>query len=118
MKGNDAGVIHIGIHTAAWVAHDAVAFRFKTLSPALLTHTEGKEIVMGHLAMVHTEVSECVQELRKNQPVDRNALAGELADIIIRTLVVGRGLGLCIEGAVVDKIEKIVKQETSKGKEL
>jgi NTP pyrophosphatase (non-canonical NTP hydrolase) len=55
------------------------------------------------LALIHSEVSEALEAFRKN---DWSNFSEELADIIIRVLDCSGGLGIDIDSAVEEKIEK------------
>jgi hypothetical protein len=61
------------------------------------------------LALVHSEISEALEGHRKNLMDDklshRPMIEVELADAIIRILDMGKGLGLDVAGAVVEKCE-------------
>ena len=57
------------------------------------------------LVLIHSEVTEVVQELRAQEP-DPVLVAEELADIVIRTLSMAHGLGLDIEHAIRNKVRK------------
>ena len=54
------------------------------------------------LALIHSEVSEALEAFRKG---DRNNFAEELADVIIRTLDLGHGLGFDMQAEIADKME-------------
>ncbi len=55
------------------------------------------------LALIHSEVSEALEAFRKN---DKDNFTEELADVLIRVLDCGGGLGLDLDKAVRDKLEK------------
>lgn len=57
------------------------------------------------LALIHSEVSEVLEELRKQEP-DPAAIAEELADICIRTFDLGTWLGIDVLTAIHDKVAK------------
>lgn len=71
--------------------------------------------LMRLLALIHSEVSEAVEEVRVG---DRVKFTEELADVIIRTLDLSVGLGLDIGSAVVQKIEKNQKRGQRHGGKL
>lgn len=55
------------------------------------------------LGLIHSEVSEALEAFRKN---DKENFAEELADVLIRVLDCASGLGLDMDKAVRDKLEK------------
>lgn len=55
------------------------------------------------LALIHSEVSEALEAFRHR---DRKNFEEELADVLIRTLDAAGGLGIDIQSAVIDKVEK------------
>jgi NTP pyrophosphatase (non-canonical NTP hydrolase) len=58
------------------------------------------------LALIHTEVSECTQEVKRNGLSNRDAIADELADILIRVGDLAGTLDLDLEQAVRIKMLK------------
>lgn len=60
------------------------------------------------LALVHGEVSEAIEEIRKNGVT--KDLTKELADVIIRVLDISGALGIDIEEALVSKMEENTKR--------
>lgn len=55
------------------------------------------------LALIHSEVSEALEGFRKG---DRDNVAEELADVLIRTLDAANGLGVDLDRVVAAKLEK------------
>lgn len=55
------------------------------------------------LALIHSETSEALEAFRKN---DRVNFEEELADILIRVLDCASGLGVNMDEAVADKLDK------------
>lgn len=66
------------------------------------------------LALIHSEASEALEELRKT-PFDRDAWGEELADIIIRVGDLAHISGVNLEKAVEDKIWKNRSREYQHG---
>ena len=60
--------------------------------------------ILSWLCLVTTEASEAAEEVRKGR--DRDAFTSELADICIRTFDMAAALGLNLEQAILDKMEK------------
>lgn len=77
-----------------------------------------KRNVPEMLCLVHSEVSEAMEGFRKNLMDDklphRSMLEVELADAVIRILDMCGGLGLDLEGAIVEKLEYNAKREDHK----
>lgn len=59
--------------------------------------------IAARLALVHGEVSEAVECVRKSK---MDELPEELADVVIRVLCVASALGIDLEAAVAKKMEK------------
>lgn len=59
-------------------------------------------IVPTKLALIHSEVSEALEEFRKDHRLEQ--FGGELADIIIRVGQLGVGLGIDLDEAVRAKL--------------
>lgn len=55
------------------------------------------------LALIHSEASEALEAFRKD---DRENFAEELADVLIRVLDCGGGLGIDLDATVAAKLEK------------
>lgn len=70
------------------------------------------------LCLVHSEISEAMEGFRKNLMDDklphRKMLEVELADAVIRILDMTEGLGLDIEGAILEKMEYNAKRADHK----
>lgn len=62
----------------------------------------GVERVMTNLALIHSEVSEAVEAVRK----DPDHIGEELADVLIRTLELAHMLGIDIGLVTLQKMEK------------
>lgn len=60
-------------------------------------------LVPTKLALIHSEVSEALEEFRKGHDLEK--FGGELADIIIRVGQLGVGLGIDLDTAVRKKLE-------------
>lgn len=56
------------------------------------------------LCLIHSEVSEALEEFRKDHRLEQ--FGEELADILIRTIELGAGLGIDLDAAVAAKLEK------------
>lgn len=69
------------------------------------------------LCLVHSEVSEALEELRKPE-LDYYAFAEELADVIIRTLDIGAWLGYNMEEVVLEKHQKNLMRPRLHGKKF
>jgi NTP pyrophosphatase (non-canonical NTP hydrolase) len=73
-------------------------------------------IALAKLALVHTEVSEACEAIRKPHDPDEN-LSEELADIVIRVFDFAVARGIEIEGAIVAKMDRNKGREYMHGKE-
>jgi len=67
------------------------------------TNFDEVDAIARKLCLIHSEVSEALEGLRKNDP---DNFAEELADIIIRTLHLTHGLSIDIDQEVRNKIAK------------
>lgn len=78
----------------------------------------GKAIVAEKLCLIHSEVSEAMEGVRKNLPDDklphRPMIEVELADAVIRILDLCGALNLDLEGAIKEKREYNAKREDHK----
>lgn len=73
-------------------------------------------LVPTKLALIHSEVSEALEEFRKDHRLEE--FGGELADIIIRVGQLGVGLGIDLDAAVAAKLEKNRQREHRHGGRL
>jgi NTP pyrophosphatase (non-canonical NTP hydrolase) len=89
-----------------WDADDAMA--------------QAPHFAVSRLALIGTEVSEAIEEVRKPRADDphREHLAEELADVLIRTLDFAAGYKLDIEAAVIRKHERNKSRPRMHGKAL
>lgn len=69
------------------------------------------------LALVHSEVSEALEELRATK-FDTKKFGEELADVVIRVLDIGEHFGIDIYMEVVKKHEKNIKRPYKHGKKF
>lgn len=60
--------------------------------------------IVTRLMLIVSEVSEALEELRKNEEVEN--FGEELADIVIRTCDLAGGVGIDLEKEIIKKIEK------------
>lgn len=74
-------------------------------------------MTLARVALVHTELSEFVDELRKPSP-DEYELALELADVLIRVGDLAHHMELDLGEAVVTKMEKNKSREYKHGKRI
>lgn len=74
---------------------------------------DDESLVPVKLVLVHSEVSEAMEEWRKEHRLEH--FAGELADIIIRVAQLGVGLGIDLDQAVIDKQQKNREREFKHG---
>ena len=58
------------------------------------------------LALVHSEVSECLEEFRKYGDPEHGAVVEEIADVFIRCFDMAGQLNWNLGGAIAEKIEK------------
>ena len=63
-----------------------------------------RSMALIRLALIHTEVSEATQEIKRHGAGDRYAIGQELADVLIRCADLATTLGIDLEGAVVTKL--------------
>lgn len=77
---------------------------FDNVTPTDWDSPSGRLLIPTKLALIHSEVTEALEEFRKGH--DRQNFGGELADIIIRVGQLGVGLGIDLDAAVVAKQEE------------
>ena len=69
--------------------------------------------------MIHSEVSEALEGLRKSIPLDGNGgMVEELADIIIRTMDLAEHFNIDIEEAIILKHKLNLKRKYKHGKKF
>ena len=77
------------------------------------------DVLMRHLALLASEVGEAVHVVQgadeRGQPFDRQALAEELADCVIRAADIADTLGLDLDAAVDEKFRKLIYFERPSG---
>lgn len=66
-------------------------------------HWHAPQFLCMHMALIHTEVSEATEAIRKR---DRENFEEELADCIIRLSSVAHGMGIDLEKRIAEKLEK------------
>lgn len=74
---------------------------------------EKNDFLATRLALIHSEVSEALEALRKG---DMENFAEELADIVIRVADTAGGLDIDLEGEIIKKMEKNKKRGYKHGK--
>ena len=91
---------------------------FGIIKPANWEQVEGdaRYIIPGKLVLVHSEVSEAVEEFRKAHRLAN--FGSELADIIIRVGQLGVGLGIDLDAAVLEKLRANKEREFQHGGRL
>jgi NTP pyrophosphatase (non-canonical NTP hydrolase) len=67
-----------------------------------------REGTLIRLALIHTEVSEATQEVKRHgvTPANLRAIGEELADVLIRVAELAQGLGIELSAAVEAKLAK------------
>lgn len=82
-------------------------------APTRLEHVTQGELMLGKLALVHSEVSEAAEAVREN---DSEKFIEELADIVIRVMDIAGNGGWDLGNVVVRKMEKNATREQRHGK--
>lgn len=85
---------------------------------APITTTNTERFVLGELALITSEIGECVQEIQHGalEEVASKSLESEIADVIIRTLNLAFFLGMNVDEAVKSKMEYNSTREYMHGK--
>ena len=76
-------------------------------------HDDNKTTVIEFLCLIHSEVSEVVEEIRHGEPLDTNRIIdgkpegvpSELADIVIRVADMCGLYGIDLESAIIEKMQ-------------
>lgn len=71
-------------------------------APRTLSTEHDVRMVLSYLALIHSEVSEAVEEARRGQAY---AMGKELADVILRVTQLCYTLGIPLEDLVYEKLE-------------
>lgn len=82
--------------------HDTLRWRVPACDAEDARHAFGIERLMTNLALIHSEVSEAVEALRKHP----EEFGEELADIVIRTLELAHMAGVHMGTTVMSKMVK------------
>lgn len=74
-----------------------------------------REIVLGRLALIHSEPSEAVEAVRKQNPglwpsTEKDSMASELAGTIVRCMDLAAWLGLPLAEAIVAEVNRNSKR--------
>lgn len=86
-----------------------------------------RAVFASKLALIHSEVSEVLEEVRNGQPLQENwqtlpnkpeGVPSELADIVIRVFDVAGWLGIDLEQEVADKLDYNSTRQHKHGKHL
>lgn len=71
--------------------------------------------ILCKLALIHSEVSEALEEVRKTGKIN-DAVGEEIADVIIRCLDFAHGYGIDINDHIVKKMKKNAERSKLHGK--
>ena len=84
----------------------------------MVNGNEPKRNIAEMLCLIHSEISEAMEGVRKNLQDDkipsRSMLEVELADTVIRVFDMAGGLGLDLGGAIVEKLQYNANREDHK----
>ena len=85
---------------------------------APITTSNTERFVLGELALITSEIGECVHEIQQGalEHVASESLEREVADVIIRTLNLAFFLGMNVDEAVKSKMEYNSTREYMHGK--
>ena len=105
-----------GLNDLSRVAHDTAALKgFHEKTPVFGVPGEDARHILSWLALIHTEVSEAAEEVRKGTV---EGFTEELADVLIRVFDVCGALKLDLDGAVEAKMQKSLLRPVKHGGKL